>query len=127
MNEEKSNRSRIIGIRLTPTEYEQVNQHFKMTFCRKLSEYVRHILLKGAVTIYTRDQSMDDFMAELMHLRSQLQGIGNNFNQAVHKLHTMRNFPEILNWLLLNDEQINDLFRRIEEIKLQINKVADKW
>jgi MobC-like protein len=127
MKEEKSNRTRIIGIRLKPDEFEKIYLRFKSTTCRKLSEYVRQVLLEGSVTIYTRDQSMDDFMAEMIQLRIQLQGVGNNFNQAVHKLHTMHIFPEILTWLLLNDGQIKDLFRRIEEIKLHINKVADKW
>ena len=32
-----------------------------------------------------RNQSLDDFMTEMMQLRSELNSIGNNFNQAVKK------------------------------------------
>jgi hypothetical protein len=99
----------------------------KSTTSRKLSDFVRHVLLDGKVTVFTRDKSMDDFMAELIRLRTQFQGVGNNLNQAVRKLHTLDKDPVIRIWLILNDPAIKRLFASVEEIKLRINQFAEKW
>ena len=60
------------------------------TTCRKLSDYVTEIsCLESLLIVPTRNQSLDDFMAEAIRLRNELNRIGNNFNQAVKKLHTL--------------------------------------
>jgi hypothetical protein len=127
MEQQQSNRSRIIGLRLTPQEYAEIHRRYKATTSRKLSDYIRHVLLDGEVTIRTRDQSVDDFMAEMILLRTQLQAAGNNLNQAVHKLHTLRDSAEVLAWLVIYKVLVNDFFKKVEEIKLRINQFADKW
>ena len=93
MKETKDNRTKLITLRLTPKEYEQLNNKFKATTCRKLSEYFRKILLLGKVTVFTRNQSLDDFMAEMIELRKELNAIGINFNQVVHRLHVLEKIP----------------------------------
>ncbi|MEJ7737146.1 MAG: mobilization protein [Chitinophagaceae bacterium] len=94
MEEAKKNRTKLITLRLTIAEYELLDNRFKATTCRKLSDYLRKVLLTGKVTILTRNKSLDDFMAEMIELRNQLSAIGNNFNQAVHKLHILDKIPE---------------------------------
>lgn len=93
MEELKDNRTKVITLRLTPAEYDQLNSRFKATTCRKLSDYLRKVLLTGKVTVLTRNKSLDDFMTEMIELRNQLSTIGNNFNQAVRKLHTKAALP----------------------------------
>ena len=44
MEMQNANRSRIIGIRLTPQEYAEITSRFKTTTSRKLSDYLRHVL-----------------------------------------------------------------------------------
>ena len=65
MGRENSNRTRIIGLRLTPGEYTKIEQKWKASTCRKLSDYVRRNLFEKPVTSYYRNQSLDDFMAEM--------------------------------------------------------------
>jgi hypothetical protein len=105
----------------------QINGRFKATTSRKLSDYLRHVLLNGSVTIRTRNQSLDDFMAEMIQLRTQFQAVGNNLNQAVHKLHTFREAKEVLPWIIAYELQVKDFVKKVEEIKLRINQLADKW
>ncbi len=50
--------------------------------------------------MYQRNKSLDDFMAEMIVLRKQLNAIGNNQNQAVKKLHTLHQIPEFRNWII---------------------------
>ena len=114
-------------VRLTVPEYEELLQKYKTTICRKLSDYLRNVLLTGKVTVLTRNQSLDDFMAEMIALRKELNGIGNNFNQAVHKLHILDNIPEFRNWIVQSEEQKKMILEMIEEIKNRINQFAEKW
>ncbi len=127
MEAENSNRTRIIGLRLTPEEYAKMERRWKSSTCRKLSDYVRkHLFDKSIVTTY-RNQSLDDFMEETIVLRNELNAIGNNINQAVKKLHTLQQIPEFRNWIISYNLDKMILFNKVEEIKKHIQKITDKW
>lgn len=127
MQEVKDNRTKIVTLRLTPAEYEQLNKKLKTTTCRKLSDYIRKVLFTGKVVVLTRNQSMDDFMTEAIQLRNELSAIGNNVNQAVRKLHILEKIPEIRDWIIIYELEKKILFNKIDEIKNQINKFAERW
>jgi hypothetical protein len=127
MEKKNLSRSRIIGIRLTPQEYAELNNRFKTTTSRKLSDYLRHVLLNGSVTIRTRDQSLDDFMAQLILLRTEFHAVGNNLNQSVKKLHSMKDNKELLPWIIAHEVHVKAIFKDVEEIKSRINQFSDKW
>jgi hypothetical protein len=127
MEKKNPNRSRIIGIRLTPQEYAAINSRFKATTSRKLSDYLRHVLLNGSVTIRTRDQSLDDLMAVLIQLRTEFNAAGNNLNQSVKKLHSFRHNKELLPWIIAHEVHVRAIFKDVEEIKSRINQFADVW
>ena len=127
MEAENSNRTRIIGLRLTHEEYAKIEHKWKSSTCRKLSDYIRkHLFEKPIVTTY-RNQSLDDFMEETIVLRNQLNAIGTNINQAVKKLHTLQQIPEFRNWIISYDLDKKILFNKVEEIKKHIQKITDKW
>jgi hypothetical protein len=127
MQEVKNNRTKLVTLRLTPAEYELLNSRFKATTCCKLSDYLRKVLLTGKVTVLTRNKSLDDFMAEMIELRNQLSAIGNNFNQAVRRLHLLCTISEFQSWLITNELQKEILLNMIEQIKNRINQFAEKW
>lgn len=127
MKREQINRSRIIGLRLSATEYEQIEKKWRAGTYRKLSEYLRHCLLeKPVVTIY-RNQSVYDLMAEMEKIKSELNRIGNNFNQMAKRLHTLRQIPELKSWLTTFDVTKETFFDQLEEIKKYIQKISEKW
>src|SRR3954468_16063859 len=103
MSDEKINRTKLLQVRLTPKEMQTFQDKFSRSTYRKQSEYIRRKLLDKPIAVYTRNKSLDDFMAETIVLISELNAIGNNFNQAVKKLHTLNDFSEIKTWLLLNE------------------------
>jgi len=127
MNETKNNRSRLVTLRLTPVEYQQLEAKFKATTCRKMSDYMRKVLLTGTVTMLTRNGSLDDFMTEMILLRNELSAVGSNFNQAVHKLHLLDKIPEFRTWIMLYEVDKQTLLNKVEIIKTRINQFADKW
>ncbi len=127
MQETKDNRTKVITLRLTAGEWEHLNSRFKATTCRKFSDYLRKVLLTGKVTVLTRNQSLDDFMAEMIELRNELSAIGNNYNQAVHKLHILDTIPEFREWVLKHYLNHEIFLNKVEEIKNRINQFAEKW
>jgi hypothetical protein len=124
MEQEKANRTRIIGLRLTLKEYEQIEKKWKASTCRKLSNYVRRSLFEKPIVTTYRNQSLDDFMAEVMKLRNELNAIGNNFNQAVKKLHTLQQIGEFRSWLITCELEKQTLLNKVDEIKNHIQKLV---
>jgi 5'-3' exonuclease len=127
MEKKKINRTRIIGLRLTLREYEQIEKKCKNSTANKLSEFIRRALFNKPIIVYQRNQSLDDFMAEMIALRNQLNAIGNNFNQAVKKLHTLEQIAEFKSWIEAYEADKKQLLNMTNEIQNSINKIADKW
>lgn len=127
MMSEANNRTRWLHIRLTEMEYKKLQAGFSTSTKQKISSYARDILLDKPVTVYTRNQSIDDFMAEMIQLRNELKAIGNNINQAVKKLHTSANNTELKYWTqqVVNSREI--LFQKMDEINLKIASTSDEW
>jgi archaellum component FlaC len=124
---EKISRTRLLQARLTPGEYEKVQKKFSKTICRKLSDYVRKVLLDKPVTVNMRNESLDAFMAEMIALRNELNAIGNNYNQLIKRLHVLQDIPEIKSWLLHHESARKILLNKVEEIKTKINSIDDQW
>ena len=127
MIEKNANRVRVVTMRLTTKEYSTIEAKFKTTTCRKLSEYMRHVLLEKKITVFTRNKSLDDFMAELILLRNELNAVGNNFNQVVKRLHVLQSSAELKVWLMVNESAKESVLKKIDEIKFRINQFSDKW
>ena len=124
---EKNNRTKWLHLRLKQDEYKKIHDQFSKSTCRQISEYARtHLLNKPVVSTY-RNQSLDDFMAEMKVLRKALAGIGSNVNQAVKKLHTVKQISEFRQWIILYELEKQTLFNKVDEIKNHINKIADQW
>lgn len=87
-------------IRMNKTEHEKLLKLRKKTIEKNNSTYIRKMALAEPLTVLYRNQSIDDFLAEMLLLKRELQAIGNNFNQAVHKLHTLDKIPEFRKWIL---------------------------
>lgn len=127
MEEEKDNRSRIIGLRLTPKEYGEVAEKWKKSNCGKLSEYVRRLIFNKPLVSSYRNRSLDELMAELALLRKELNAIGVNFNQAVHRLHTLDHLPQMQLWLRGFERDKGAFFDKVDEIKARLNALSELW
>lgn len=127
MEEENINRTRWLHLRLTSAEYEILQKQFKKSTCRKLSDYARKNLLQKPVVLKYRNESLDELMSELILLRKDLNGIGNNFNQAVKKLHTLVQISEFKHWIMVYEIEKKVLFNSINQVKKHIENLSEKW
>ena len=125
--QESEVRNKMVVIRMNNTEFEKVENLRKKTTERYLSSYVRKLSLEKPVTVKYRNQSADDFLKEMLGLKKELNGIGNNFNQAVHKLHLLDKIPEFRDWVNQYDGLQKSLLSKVEEIKLKVNQLYEQW
>jgi hypothetical protein len=127
MKKTRINRTRTIALRLTLAEYDKISQHWRASTCKKLSQYVRHRLLDKPIVTTYRNSSQDDLMTELTHIRKELNAAGNNFNQAVKKLHTLNRIPEFKEWLINYENDQMELITKVDAIKIMIRKMLELW
>jgi ribosome maturation protein Sdo1 len=127
MERENSNRSRRITLRLTPQEYAKIEQRYKNSTCRKLSDYIRKHLFNKPIATHYRNQSIDDSIEEIVLLRNELSAVGNNVNQVVKKMHTLQQIPEFREWITRYELERMILSNKINDIQNHIYKISDKW
>ena len=124
--QENEVRNKMVVVRMNNTEFEKVENLRKKTTERYLSSYVRKLSLEKPVTVKYRNQSADDFLKEMLGLKKELNGIGNNFNQAVHKLHLLDKIPEFRVWVNQYDGLQKSLVSKVEEIKLKVSQLYEQ-
>lgn len=127
MKEKKSNRTRLVGIRLTPNEYANLEIKCSRTTCRKLSEFLRLLIFNRPVTVIERNGSQDTAIEELSVLREELNRLGNNFNQATKRLNAVNQISEFRNWIASFEQEKTLLLSVLQQIKSQTDKLADRW
>jgi len=127
MEDKNSSRNRWLHIRLTKEEFDFIDKNFKASACRKRSDFVRRNLLRKPIVMRYRNESLDKLLQELIQLRTQLNFMGNNFNQSVKKLHTLFEISDFRIWILSFDSDRNKYFSLVEDIKKHIENLARKW
>jgi hypothetical protein len=127
MDQQQPKRTTWITIRMSEEEHFAAEQRWKETTCKSLSEYARKAVLGKPVVMNFRNRSLDDFNAGMIPLQNELNAIGKNFNQLVRRLHTLKQIPDIREWVLVNEEDKTRLFRQIETISNTISKAYQLW
>jgi len=127
MKETKQIRKGWLTVRLNEEEEKKLNNFYSRTTSNSLSEYARDVLLKEPVNVLYRNQSADEFLTEMILLKNELNAIGKNFNQVVHKLHTLDHIAEIKAWAILNESNKKNFIKKVDEIKEKMNQIYWQW
>jgi hypothetical protein len=116
-----------IKIRMNDDELKHVKKNLHRTTERSLSEYIRNVSMQKPVIVKYRNESADDFLKQMVELKKELNAIGNNFNQAVHKLHILDRIPEFRDWINQYDRLQKSLVGKVDEIKLKVSHLYEQW
>lgn len=125
--EKDERKTRWLHVRLSEQEEKDLDRAWKKTTERQKSDYVRKIILGKPMIGAVRNQSLQDIYAELSILRKDLNGMANNFNQVVKKLHTWPRDRTIDQWMLTFRIEEKNLLKAVEEMKSFISQTASKW
>ena len=121
------NRARKVTIRLQQSEYEDLVQRFTTTTCRKLSEYVRDVLMNRPITVRHRNQSADEFLSVALKLKKELTAIGNNHNQVIRKMHLLQDKRDLVGWIAGQESIQNHLLEKVKELGETMDKIYQIW
>lgn len=127
MKENKKNKTKMIFVRLEEAEYETLISRLKKTTERNLSAYIRKILAGKPMIKSVQNESLREVIVTLSQLQKDLNGIGNNYNQMVKRLHTTDKIPEIKTWMqhYLNERQ--HILDATKTLKEYLDETAQKW
>ena len=120
-------RRKMVVVRMNEQEFKQLERFQRHTTEKNIGSYLRKVSLQKPVTVKYRNESADDFLLDMLSLKKELNAIGNNFNQAVHKLHILDKIPEFRIWVQQYDGVQKLLISKVDEIKLRINQLYQQW
>ncbi len=124
---EKEVKRKMVVVRMNEIEFNQLKKLQQKTTERNISSYLREVALQKPITVKYRNESTDNFLLNMLNLKKELTAIGNNFNQAVHKLHLLDKIPEFRVWVQRYDGLQKVLIDKVEVIKLRMNQLYEQW
>lgn len=127
MNEQKENKTKIVRCRISEAEYNKLQRQFKKTTCKRFSQYTRKKLLDKHVVEFYRNQSLDDFMTAMLDLQKELNAIGNNFNQVVKRIYTLKGFETFQQWYIELSIERKQVMHQVEKINQKLGEISDEW
>lgn len=127
MTEDNSNRDQWLHVRITEQEKASIMAQFKATTEPKLSAYVRKIVLGKPMIKTVRDVGLAELLGIIVKCQKDLNGLANNFNQAIKKLHTYKDDPGIQAAVLTLKMDEKAVMKAIEELRLLVDKTQEKW
>ena len=127
MKEENKNRIKWLHVRITIDEHATISSGFKSTTEKKLSDYVRKLLLKKPMIKAVKNTSLTDIIGLLTMLQKDLNGVANNFNQAVRKLNTYKDDSSIAATVVTLKLHEKSLIKTIDEVRTTLINSQAKW
>lgn len=125
--QENEVRKIFVKIRMNEDELRKVKKNQQQTTERNLSNYIRKVSLQKPVIVKYRNETADDFLKDMLQLKKELNAVGNNFNQAVKKLHLIEKIPEFRFWVTHYQGLHQQVAIKIEEIKLRVHQLYEQW
>ncbi len=124
---EENVRRKMIVVRMNNDEYQKLTRFKQNSTEKSVSNYIRKVALHEPVTFFYRNQSADNYIQEMILMKRELNAIGNNFNQAVHRLHTLDRIPEFRRWIEYYDTAHQQFISKVDQILDRTNQIHQLW
>lgn len=119
--------TKLIGVRVSESFYNQLEEKRKKTNCQTLSEMARAILYKEKIMFYYTDASLNATAVELSGIRKELNQIGNNINQITKTFHTSDSASQKMFHALKVSEEYKRVESKVDKLLIMISEIAKKW
>ena len=123
----KVRRTGLIKLRVNERELASIRAHQKKSTDRNLSQYLRKLALGKPITIKIRNASADDFLRDMLVLKTTLKEACNHLEKATHRLRVLDKIPEFRSWLLLYDNSRLQLLEQVTRIDQRITQLYEQW
>lgn len=130
-DEEK--RERMVQVRFTGDEYDQLERRRVTTMARNMSCFVRSVCLEKPLLVKTQMETYQDIALSLLReMRSDLLRIGVNINQSSRRINSMTDYHDIrrdVNQMSANmttlESQLRMLIAQISTDQPQVDSAHD--
>jgi hypothetical protein len=119
--------TKLIGVRVSESFYNQLEEKRKKTNCQTLSEMARAILYKEKIMFYYTDASLNATAVELSGIRKELNQIGTNINQITKTFHTSDTASQKMFHALKVSEEYKRVESKVEKLLVMVSEIAKKW
>jgi hypothetical protein len=120
-------RKKMVVVRLNESEDQLLQKFVRQTTEKTVSNYLRKLALGKPVTVKYRNASADDFLRDMLELKKEISAIGNNYNQAVKKLHILEKIPEFRSWILMHEKDRMAFLTKVTQIQTRVQQLYDQW
>lgn len=120
-------RKLVIKMRVNKSEVDRIKMFHSQSTEKSLSNYIRKVTLQKPVLVKYRNQSADDFLTQMIELKKELNAVGNNLNQAVHKLHMLDSIPEFRLWVRYYKGLHEGVAAKVDQINSKVNQLYEQW
>lgn len=124
---ESERRKIFFKVRLNSSELQELKKLKGLSTERSVSNYARKVLLQKPVMIRYRNSSADDFLNQMIELKKELNAIGINFNQAVHKLHVLGTIAEFRSWIRDHQMLHQAVAQKVQDINFKVIQLYEQW
>lgn len=121
------NYTHIIRTRVTEKTYRKLEAMVGNSNCHSIGEVARKILSRDRIVTYMQDNTLDNFMEQLILLRRELNAIGNNINQVTHQVHLAQNPDQKDATVAGMLPQLKIVEGRLTEAVNLIQQLGQKW
>ncbi|MBS4064064.1 MAG: hypothetical protein KGZ74_05865 [Chitinophagaceae bacterium] len=125
--EKSTVRNKWVTVRMNEAEYQLLEKNRKRTTEKTNSNYLRKLALHEPVTKLVRNQSIDEMTLSLIAIKKEINCIGHNFNQVVHKLHTLDRIPEFRNWAEQYATTREHIQTQLTDLLVHAHQIIVQW
>lgn len=119
--------TKLIGVRVSESFYNQLEEKRKKTNCQTLSEMARAILYKEKIMFYYTDASLNATAVELSGIRKELNQIGTNINQITKSFHNSDSGSQKMFHTLKVSEEYKRVESKVDKLLIIVSEIAKKW
>lgn len=120
-------RNKWVTVRMNQAEFELLEKKRRRSTEKTNSNYLRKLALQQPVTKLIRNQSIDEATTAIIQLKKEINFIGHNLNQIVHKLHTLDRIPEFRSWAQQYEHTRETILTSTTNLLLHAHQTLSQW
>jgi|GEM_PF-3745657 len=121
-----TNRTERVTLRFTCEEQEKLYNLFAKADQPTFTDFLRKLIFRQRMNVSCRDESLEDFLQEMVWFKKELQTIALSFNQQIEKINGV---PQLFRWFtrLVMVASLHKTFvAKLAEIQDTINRFPEK-
>lgn len=114
-------------VRLNETDNCKFETLFELSGFKYRGHFIKNKVLNTPMKIIEIDKTINDYIIKLSQIRSQIRGIGNNYNQVLRLLKEQLGERKALAYLYKLERATIELVRTYKEIEQHLQILETKW